>query len=94
MHGEDFVESDDFVGGDGEVVEADGGVDEDAGAGLLACLVDEVFNEDGQVFVVGSAGGAVVVELGADGLGEGVDGSVAGFKHALMVAGRGVVVGG
>lgn len=70
MHGEYFVESDDFVGGDGEAVQADGDVDEYAGAGLLACLVDEGFDEDGEVFVVCVAGGAVVVELGADGLGE------------------------
>jgi len=70
VHCEYFVESDDFVGGDGEVVKPDCGVDEDAGAGLLACLCDEGFDEDGQVFVVGAAGGAVVVELGADGLGE------------------------
>ena len=64
-------------------------MDQDAGAGLLACLVDEVFDEDGQVFVVGAAGGAVVVELGADGLGEGADGSVAGFVHGVDGGGAG-----
>ena len=60
-------------------------MDQDAGAGLLACLVDEVFDEDGEVFVVGAAGGAVVVELGAHCLGEGADGSVAGLVHAVDV---------